>query len=59
MSVEVKQMIVNSTLVSGHGERDRSAGQGSEGNDLETLREELIEECRELIEQSLNQLKER
>ena len=59
MSVEVKQMIVNSTLVSGADERDGTTSQANDGADLETLREEVMEECRELIEQSLNRLKER
>lgn len=59
MPVEVKQMIVNSTLVSGDGERGKSSSQGSGDHDLEALREEVIEECRELIEQSLNRLQER
>lgn len=59
MSVEVKQMIVNSTLVSGTDERDGTTSQANDGADLETLREEVMEECRELIEQSLNRLKER
>ena len=59
MSVEVKQMIVNSTLVSDEDERGGSASGGFDGEDLEAFREEVMEECRELIEQSLNRLKER
>jgi hypothetical protein len=56
MSIEIRQMTIKSTLVSGRKEQE-SAGVASA--DLELLKEEVMEACRELIEQSLNELQER
>jgi hypothetical protein len=56
MAIEVKQMIIKSTLVHGRKEEERSV---LADVDLELLKQEVIEECRELIEQSLNELQER
>jgi len=49
-------MIIKSTLVTG---RKEQATQAAAKIDLETLKEEVMEECRELIERSLNELQER
>ena len=49
-------MIIKSTLVHGRKEEERSV---LADVDLELLKQEVIEECRELIEQSLNELQER
>ena len=56
MAIEVKQMIIKSTIVSGRKEQDN---RGLASADIELLREEVMAECRELIEQSLNELQER
>ena len=55
MAIEVKQMIIKSTLIQGHTEEHS----GFAGVDIELLKEEVMEECRELIEQSLSELQER
>lgn len=55
MSIEVKQLIVNSTLV---GDA-RDDGRRDSAIDVERLKQELIDECREMIEQSLEELQER
>ena len=56
MSIEIKQMTIKSTLVS-----DRGLQEPSEIStvDIESLKEMLIEECREMIEQNLSELRER
>ena len=56
MAIEVKQMIIKSTLVNGSS-KSRSAE--SPVVDIEQLKEMLMEECRELITESLNELRER
>lgn len=56
MAIEVKQMIIKSTLVSGHNEQENP---GLTDADMELLKEKVMEECRELIEQSLNEYQER
>jgi hypothetical protein len=56
MAIEVKQMIIKSTIISGRKEREE---RGLASADIELLKEEVMEECRELIEQSLNELQER
>lgn len=56
MAIEVKQMIIKSTIVSGRKDQDERR---PDALDIESLREEMMEECRELIEQSLNELQER
>lgn len=56
MSIEIKQLIVKSTLV-GSSDEPEAAGLASE--DLETFRQELIEQCRELVERSLAEMQER
>jgi len=56
MTIEVKQMIIKSTLVSGFSE---SNSVESPAVDIEQLKEMLMEECRELIAESLSELQER
>ena len=56
MAIEVKQMIIKSSLVHGYKEEERS---DLAAVDIELLKEEVMEECRELIEQSLSELQER
>jgi hypothetical protein len=55
MSIEVKQLIVKSTLVSDARDDDRR----DSAIDVERLKQQVIDECRELIEQSLEELQER
>ena len=49
-------MIIKSTLI--HG-RDEERRLDISDVDIELLKEEVMEECRELIEQSFNELQER
>ena len=56
MAIEVKQMIIKSTVVN---ERTEGNRQESVDIDVEQLKERLLEECRELIAESLNKAQER
>ena len=56
MAIEVRQMIIKSTVVSGRNEQESPR---IASVDLELLKEEVLEECKELIERSLNELQER
>ena len=56
MAIEVKQMIIKSTIVKDRGEGESPVPASV---DFESLKQELMEECRELIEQSLNEQQER
>ena len=55
MSIEVKQLVVKSTLVSDTRENNRR----EPAIDVERLRRQLIAECRKLIEQSFESRQER
>lgn len=55
MAIEVKQMIIKSTLIHGHNEPHSDVLDV----DIVLLKEEVMEECRELIEQSFRKLGER
>ena len=56
MAIEVKQLIIKSTLV---GERKEREQVGLARADLDSLKQELIEACREMVEQSLEEAQER
>jgi hypothetical protein len=56
MAIEIKQIIIKSTLIHGRNEEPRS---DISDVDIELLKEEVMEECRELIEQSFSELQER
>jgi len=59
MSIEVKQMIIKSTLVGDDNSSElTNDGQGVE-LDVETLKEEMIAACKDMIQQSIQELKER
>lgn len=55
MSIEVKQLIVKSTLVGD----TRDVDHRDTAIDVERLKQQVLDECRELIEQSLEALQER
>jgi hypothetical protein len=55
MSIEVKQLIVKSTLVDDSRDDERS----EPTVDIERLKRQVIDECRRLIEQSLESRQER
>ena len=57
MAIEVKKMIIKSTLV--HGNKEEEEHSDLSGVDIEFLKEEVMEECRKLIEQSFSELRER
>ena len=61
MAIEVKQLIIKSTLVSENRARDQmDSGRAQLGAaDLRLLKQQLIEECTELVEQSLEEMRER
>jgi len=56
MTIEVKQMIIKSTVVNGPVEELRPEDSAV---DIEKLKEMVMEECKELIAQSLSELQER
>jgi hypothetical protein len=56
MTIEVKQLIIKSTVTNGRSEEQR---QENSSVDLERFREMLLEECRELITTTLNNIRER
>lgn len=55
MSIEVKQLIVKSTLVSDPRDDDRREPQV----DIDRLKRQVMDECRKLIERSLEASQER
>jgi hypothetical protein len=61
MAIEVKQLIIKSTLVSENRARDQmDSGRAQLGAaDLRLLKQQLIEECKELVKQSLEEMQER
>ena len=56
MSVEVKQLIIKSTVVTGSAEQQRPE---TAAVDIEQLKEIVMEECKEFIIDSLNDMQER
>ncbi len=56
MTIEVKQLIIKSTVTN-----DRSESQRQEyaAIDIEQIKEMLMEECRELISETLSDIRER
>ena len=56
MAIEIKQMIIKSTLVSEHGEQKDT---GIAISEIETLKQQVMDECKELIDQCFEELKER
>ena len=58
MSIEVRQLVIKSTLVGEGHERERERAQLAR-EDLDALKREVLEQCRELLEQSLENKQER
>ncbi len=56
MTIEVKQLIIKSTVTKNHSEFQ---AQGLTATDIEKIKEMLMEECRELINETLSEMKER
>ena len=56
MTIEVKQLIVKSTVTNSRPVEQR---QETVDFDLEQFRERLLEECQELITDTLNNMRER
>ncbi len=56
MTIEVKQIIIKSTVTN---TRDIEDDREVAAMDLEQFKEALLEECRELISDSLNGMRER
>ncbi|MCP4432945.1 MAG: hypothetical protein GY806_18385 [Gammaproteobacteria bacterium] len=56
MTIEIKQMIIKSTLIGNDNEHSDSMG---DPVDLESFRESLMEECKALLEANLSEQKER
>ena len=56
MSIEVKQLIIKSTLV---GERKEFEHKAIDRADLDLLKQEIIEACKNMVEQSLEETQER
>ncbi len=56
MTIEVKQLIIKSTVVNGRTEQECLKHATV---DIEQLKEMVMEECKELIAKSLSELQER
>lgn len=56
MPIEVKQLIIKSTVTDERRDREDAA---LDPADMETLKQQVIDECRELIERNLEKSKER
>ncbi len=56
MPIEVKQLIIKSTVTDEHRDRDNP---GLASEEFEALKQQLLEECKALIEQSLEKSRER
>ncbi len=56
MAIEVKQMIIKSTVVNEHANESSHVPAAI---DIERLKEQLMEECKELIAESLSETRER
>ena len=56
MSIEVKQLVVRGEIHSGAEANAPAAGPAI---DLETLREEILEDCRHMLEDLIEQQRER
>ena len=56
MAIEVKQLIIKTTLVGKREERERAEIARA---DLDLLKQELVEACKEMVEQSLEEIQER
>lgn len=56
MSIEVKQLIIKSTIVNGQTEKKDYEYTAV---DIELIKEAVMEECKELIADSLSELQER
>jgi hypothetical protein len=56
VAIEVKQLIIKSTLVGEGKQRERAEIARA---DLDLLKQELIEACKEMVEQSLEEIQER
>lgn len=56
MSIEVKQMIIKSTLVNGRPDQEYLE---HTSDDIEQLKETVMEECKALIAECLSELQER
>lgn len=56
MSIEIKQLIIKSTLVN---ERNLEEIRDLDTVDIESMKEVVMEECKEYIKQSLSEMRER
>ena len=56
MAIEIKQLIIKSTLVGERKEPERAAIARA---DIELLKQELVEICKDMVEQSLEEIQER
>ena len=57
MTVEVKQLIIKSTMISGPAEQEDT--DGKKIVDIEQLKEIVRDECRDLIAESVSEWQER
>lgn len=56
MTIEVKQMLIKSTVLQGQGQEKCSS---EPGYDLDEMRSEIMEECRQLFIELLREKQER
>lgn len=56
MAIEIKQLVIKSTLI---GERKEREQVGVAKADLDRLKQELMDACREMVERNLEETQER
>lgn len=59
MTIEVRHMVIKSTVGDEHGPHEPPAGEPGEAGQLQHWREEVLAECRQLLEMRLRDMTER
>jgi hypothetical protein len=59
MTIEVRHMVIKSTVGDEHGPHEPQDGQEAGAGQLQQLREEVLAECRQLLEMRLRDMTER
>jgi hypothetical protein len=59
MTIEIRHMVIKSTVGDDQGPHEPVAGEAGSAGQLQHWREEILAECRELLEMRLRDLVER
>lgn len=59
MTIEIRHMVIKSTVGDDHGPHEPPPGEAGGAGQLQHWREEILAECRELLEMRLRDLTER